>query len=122
MDITQFDTRQKAQEGVWFALVVNDQEIMGSDEEPIRFRIKGTDDPAVKENMKQSIEAGKGVPDELLAKECLAEWTLNFEVDGDPVTADPSFRDRIAEIPALRSFIALSVMNREAFMKGSSNS
>ena len=125
MDLSQFDTRQKAEQGVAFPLEIDGETVMGDDDKPITFTLKGIADEDVhKEFMRQQRSPAK-TPEEVreadmrMARAAVSGWSGNFTVEGEKVEFA---RDNIPKVfanPVVRAAVLAKVFDRKAFMKGS---
>lgn len=124
MDLSAFDTRQKASEGVEFPLVINGETVMGDNKKPITFTIKGAADPAIHDmilNRRDKIgntSADVVSSDLELAKEAVVGWSDNFVLNGNKPKF-PKDVDAVFAIPAIRNAILPKVYENKAFMNGS---
>lgn len=130
MDLSRFDTREKAHEGVDVPLVVDGETVLGDDDRPVTFRIKGVADPEVMKALMASARAGAvRTPEELLAGEmklvrvAVVGWSDNFSVGADdtgqPVKVAFSREnvEKVFGIPAIRRAVIGEVANEAHFMR-----
>lgn len=131
MDLSRFDTRQLAAEGVELPLKVQGEIIPGDDGKPVVFRIRGSDDLAVKAAVMaaqrpESVRTAEDVDasDIRIATAALIGWSDNFSLGNDdkgqPVKLAFSRETvgKILVVPALRDAVLAEVFNRDNFMKG----
>ena len=128
MDLSRFDTREKAHEGVDVPLVIDGETVYGDDEEPVTFRIRGLHDPDVHRLILQGRRAGpKQTPEEVLradlqlARAAVIGWSDNWTLDGEKVPFSKAAIDRVFAVPAIRRTILAEVASEAHFMKGLSD-
>lgn len=121
MDLSQFDTREKAEAGVDVALVIDGENIYGDDEKPITFRIKGMHDEAVHAAVLKGLAAPGKTPaavvenDLRVLRAAVVGWSGNFTVKGEKLPFTRANIDVVMGIPEIRSAVALEVFNRANF-------
>lgn len=125
MDLSQFDTRDKAQEGVWIDLVIDGETVYGDDNEPVKFKIKGAADDEVRALVMKATRAPASTPAEALesdmklARAAILDWSDNFSVSGEKV---PYSRQNIVTVmgnPKVRNSIVTRIFDDKVFMNGS---
>ncbi|MDG4650116.1 hypothetical protein P6F26_16835 [Roseibacterium sp. SDUM158017] len=121
MDLSRFDTREAAEAGVDVHLVIDGETILGDDEKPITFRIKGMADEGVHTAVLKGLSRPGKTQKEVLENDlrvlraALCGWSDNFTVKGEKV---PFSRDAIATvmaIPEIRAAVSAEVFNRANF-------
>jgi hypothetical protein len=130
LDLSRFDTRERAHEGVDVPLVVDGETVMGDDDQPVTFRLKGLADPDVMKALMASARGGVArTPEELLAGEmklvrvAVVGWSSNFSVGndekGNPVKVAFSREnvEKVFGIPAIRRAVIGEVATEAHFMK-----
>lgn len=125
MDLSRFDTRQKAQEGVDIPLEIDGEVIHGDDDLPIVFRTKGIADPEVHALIMKSTRNVSRTPKEAieddmrLARVAVTGWSENFSVDGEKVTYSRAAIDTVFANPVVRKAVLGRVFEEHRFMNGS---
>lgn len=123
-DLSRFDTREKAHEGVDIPLVIRGETVMGADDKPVTFRIKGLHDPEVHRLILQGRAGGSRTPDEVLqadlklARAAVIGWSDNLTLDGEPVPFSRENIARVFAIPLVRQAVLAEVANEAVFMNG----
>lgn len=124
MDLSRFDTREKAHEGVDVPLVINGETVYGDDDKPVTFRLRGLADPEVNKAHLQNRKSDAKTFDEVLASDlrlaraAVAGWSDNWTLDGEKVPFSRAAIDKVFAEPVLRSAILLEVYRTANFMKG----
>jgi uncharacterized protein with HEPN domain len=124
MDLNQFDTRQKAEAGVWVPLEINGETIYGDDDEPIQFQIKGMADEAVHALMLKQGKATRRTPKEVrdddmkLARTAVTGWTDNFEINGEKLEYSKANVEKVFANPTVRQAVLAKVFDHHVFMNG----
>lgn len=125
MDLSSFDPRQKAADGVIFDLVIDDQTIIGTDGKPVTFTVKGIHDKGVRRVWMASAKKTSTTPEQAeaedmkLAKAAVIGWSENFTVDGKSVKSDPANIPKVFDNPVVRASVLAKIVDLHAFMKGS---
>lgn len=121
MDLSRFDTREAAEAGVDVPLVIDGETILGDDERPITFRVKGVADEVVHAAVLKGLHNPGKTPKDVLENDmrvlraAVIGWSDNFTVKGEKV---PFHRDNIATImaiPEIRAAVAREVFERANF-------
>lgn len=127
MDLSQFDTREKAHDGVEVDLVINGETILGEEDgEPVRFTIKGVADPDVHRLILAQRRATASTPDEVLAADlklarvAVLGWSDNFTLAGEAIPFSRKAIDKVFALPLVRRAILAEVMNEARFTNGPS--
>lgn len=126
MDLSQFDTRQKADEGVSFPLIIEGETIYGDDGEPVTFSLRGIN----ARDVQQYFITAKKKPDPATPDEALKNdmallrlvvngWSDNFEVEGEKYVFSRENVEKVFAVPALRGFAVGKILEQRGFMKGS---
>lgn len=126
MDLSQFDTREKAEQGVWFDLKLNGSFVKGDDGKRVRFKFKGINDPGVQQffisaRKKEDAET----PDEVLADDlalmhlAVVDWTDNFTISGQKMPFSSDAIDIVFAIPVIRAWAVKQIASLRDFMNGS---
>jgi hypothetical protein len=124
MDLSRFDTREKAHEGVDVPLVVGGETALGSDGQPVTFRLRGAHDPAVQQLLLAGRRAESRTPAEVLAADmklarvAVLGWSDNLELDGERLAFSPEALGRLFAIPAIRKAVLAEVFDDARFMNG----
>jgi hypothetical protein len=114
-NIFSYDTREKAQEGVEITLSIGDETVMGYDDKPVLWRIKGMADPEVakavlavgRAGMSRTLEEMTDLEMKLV-RAALTGWSDNLaagdDEDGKPILVPYSRenREKVCGIPDLR--------------------
>lgn len=125
MDLSRFDTREKASAGVDVELVIDDEVIYGDDGKPVTFRIKGIADQEVYAAINSGTKSRDRTLEEVkqsdlkIARAAVVGWSDNFTVNGEKL---PYSRENIAKVfetAAIRRAVLLKVMDEQRFMNGS---
>ncbi|HEX8469971.1 MAG TPA: hypothetical protein VF633_02560 [Brevundimonas sp.] len=125
MDLTRYDTREKAHEGVDVPLIIDGETIIGDDDEPVTFRLRGIADPDVHRVILGLRRGDSRTPAEVLendmrlARVAVAGWSGNWSLAGRKV---PYSREGIAEVfavPTIRRAVLAEVLEDSHFMNGS---
>jgi hypothetical protein len=126
VDLSQFDTRAKSEEGVWFDLKINGRTVKGTDKKPVRFKFKGAGDPEVQQFFLSSRRKGDpetpedALKDDLqLMRLATLDWTDNFQVDGKSCKFSRDNIDVVFSIPMIRAWAVGQIVNLQDFMQGS---
>lgn len=126
VDLSQFDTREKAEQGVWFDLRLNGSLVKGDDGQKVRFKIKGINDPDVQQffiSARKKQEAD--TPDEVLADDlalmhlAIVDWTDNFAISGQKMPFSKDAIDKVFAIPLVRAWAVSQITSLRDFMNGS---
>ncbi|EYD76153.1 hypothetical protein Rumeso_02269 [Rubellimicrobium mesophilum DSM 19309] len=133
MDISIFDTRQKAAAGVDIPLVIDGETIMGDDNQPVMFRIKGAADPTVMQALVNGVkQSAGGSPQQIEAGEmkliraAVIGWSDNWGIGNDAkgkpvkVTFSKETVEKVFGIPAIRHAIMQEIAKDSHFMNRAS--
>lgn len=126
MDLSQFDTREKAEAGADIPLRRGQDVVKGDDGEPITFRIKGVADNDVGDAFFTKAEAlvkvkGKGMAVALeeyqktVLRAAVIGWSDNFSYKGEKMVF-PDALEIIISIPAIRTMLFSEVQNEANFL------
>ncbi len=124
MDLSRFDTREKAHEGVDVPLVIDGATIFGDDDAPITFRLKGLADPEVHKVILQMPKAASRTPEEVLASDlklarvAVAGWSDNWTLDGEKVAFSRKAIETVFAVPAIRKAVLAEIFDAAHFMNG----
>ena len=129
MNIFRYDTREKAQAGVDITLTINGETVMGHDDKPVLWNIKGMADPDV---AKAILAAGRaGLSQTLeemtdlemrIVRAALNGWSGNLAAgnddDGAPILVPYSRenREKVFGIPDLRKALIGEIGKSAHFM------
>ena len=125
MDLSRFDTREKASQGVTFDLVIDGETIHGDDDKPITFTVKGIADREVQAFLMKASKKNNLTPDDAdeedmkLARMAVVGWSDNFEAHGEKL---PYSKDNIAKVlasPPVRRYVLSRITDEHRFMNGS---
>ena len=122
MDISRFDTREKAHEGVSVPLVIDGETEMGHDGEPVTFRIKGLADPAVHRIILSMRRDESRTPAEVLASDmklahaAVIGWSSNWTLGGEALEFSRANVEKVFAIPLIRRAILAEVADDAHFM------
>lgn len=125
MDLSQFDTREKADAGVSFDLVIDGETIYGDDGKPVTFSIRGINAP----DIQQYFLSAKKQPDPTTVGDVMEKdmkllrlavngWSDNFEVAGEKYPYSRENISKVFAVPALRGFVVSKIVEQRGFMKG----
>ena len=124
-DLNRFDTREKADAGVTFPLVIEGETIYGDDKKPVTFSIRGVNAPDIQQFfMASRRKKDAETPDEALQQDfallrlAVNGWSDNFEVDGEKYAYSNDNVEKVFAIPALRGFVVGKITEARGFMKG----
>lgn len=120
MDLTRYDTRELAHEGVDVPLVLDGEAVMGDDDEPVTFRLKGVADPEVMRVMREIAKGTGGANSDLkLLRVAVAGWSDNWTLEGEHVAFSPEGLAKVFAVPVIRRAVVAEVFRDANFMKGS---
>lgn len=127
MDISNFDTRQKSDEGVDFKLKSNGKIVKGDDGKPITFKFRGIHNSAIAELFRKSsntpsdlITYGDIQAEQMdLAYLACVGWSSNFEVKGRKPEFSKESIEEIFGIPMFGAFVRDSVLQINRFTNAS---
>lgn len=125
MDLSQFDTREKADAGVLFDLVIEGETIYGDDGNPVQFSVRGINAP----DIQQYFLSAKKQPDPTTVGDVIEKdmkllrlavngWSDNFEVNGEKHAYSRENVAKVFAVPALRGFVVSKLLEQRGFMKG----
>lgn len=121
MDLSRFDTREAAEAGVDVPLVIDGETVMGDDDKPITFRIKGMADEGVHAAVLKGMNSPGKTPKEVVANDlrvlraAVVGWSDNFTVEGKKVPFSRDAIDTVMSIPEVRAAVAAEVFNKANF-------
>lgn len=124
MDLNQFDTRQKAEAGVWVDLEIEGEVVYGDDDQPIQFQLKGLADEGVHALILKQRKSTSRTPKEVreddmkLARAAVIGWTDNFEINGEKLEYSKVNIDKVFANPTIRAAALSKVFDQAAFMNG----
>lgn len=128
MDLNQFETRDKAEEGISFPLVIDGETIMGDDGKPITFHVRGVNAPDVQTLVLKSRKAEANTSEEIyiqdmkIARATVRGWSGNFTVGGEKVAyGSPKALEKVLGAPIVRGAVLAKVFDVFAFTNGSSD-
>ena len=128
MDLRELDTREKAEEGVTFPLVVDGETIFGDDGKPITFQIRGVNAPDVQTLILKAQKATPTTAEEVyiqdmkIARAAVRGWSGNFTFDGEKVAyGSPKALDKVLGAPLVRGAVLAKVFDVAAFTNGQSD-
>lgn len=123
MDLSNLDTREKADAGVTFPLVIDGETIYGDDEKPITFSVRGINAPDIRQyfisNDKKKPPTTVGEVDEKdmkLMRMAVNGWSDNFTIHGEKVAYSRANVDKVMDNPTIRSFVVSKMVEMRAFM------
>ncbi len=91
MDLSRFDTREKAHEGVDVPLVIDGEAAYGDEDgQPITFRLKGLADPEVHKVILQMTKAASRTPEEVIAADLKLARAAVIGWSSSPKIVSPS--------------------------------
>ena len=133
MDISYFDTRDRAAEGIeWTLKYSNKKEVLGSDGEPVKFITKGVDS-AKERGRIAKLKAVSEVADYEAYGQSLMEadaeylagfligWTDNFSLKGQPMPFNKANAIEVMSIPHIASQQQEVLLERSNFMNKASD-
>lgn len=124
MDLSRFDTREKAHEGIDVPLVVNGETVFGDDDQPVTFRLRGVADPEVQKIALQQRRTESRTAEEVLASDlklaraAVVGWSDNWTLGGEKVPFSRAAIETVFAVPAIRLAVLVEVYNSAHFMKG----
>lgn len=123
MDLSNLDTREKADAGVSFPLVIEGETIYGDDDQPITFSVRGINAPDIRQyfisNEKKKPPTTVGEVDEKdmkLMRMAVNGWSNNFSINGEKIEYSRANIEKVMEIPTIRGFIVSKMTEMRAFM------
>lgn len=122
MDLSRYDTREKAHEGVDVPLVIEGETIHGDDDRPVTFRIKGLADPEVHRILLTMRRGDSRTPEEVLASDlklaraAVIGWSDNWTLGGEKVPYSKGNIERVFAVPAIRRAVLAEVADDAHFM------
>lgn len=126
MDLSQFDTRQKATSGVDIALRIDKKTVRGDDGQPMMFRLRGIDSAPVQEVLqKVRSEDGDKTIEQSIKDDIefclagLAGWSDNVKLDGKSLPYSDANARKILGIPVIRAALVKEIQDRANFMTAS---
>jgi hypothetical protein len=125
MDLSKFDTREKASAGIEAPLVIGGETVYGDDDKPVTFNTKGLDDPEVYDlvikNRATTSRTQKEVADGdmKLARVAITGWSDNFVLAGEKLAYSKANVEKICAIPVLRKAVLSPIGDESRFMNGS---
>lgn len=125
MDLSRFDTRQRAQEGVDIPLEIDGEVKYGDDDKPITFRTRGYLDPDVRKVIMKMQKSEPKTPEEAdenemsLARAAIIGWSDNFTVEGEQYSYSKENIAKVLAAPVIRSAVVMKVFEQHRFMNGS---
>lgn len=121
MDLSRFDTREKAEAGVDVPLVLGGEAAIGDDGKPIMFRLRGPADDRVADAVLRSLDKpGKTAKDVReadmrLLRVAVVGWSGNFTFQGEKLAYSMEAVERIAAVPAIRRALVTEVLTEANF-------
>ncbi len=125
MDLSKFDTREKASAGIEAPLVIGGETVYGDDDKPVTFRTKGVADPEIHALVLKSIKSGDRTPKEViesdikLARVAIVGWSDNFTVVGEKLEYSKANIEKVCANPVVRKAVLRPIFDEAAFMNGS---
>lgn len=125
VDLSQFDTREKAHEGVEVPLEIDGEVIKGDDGGPVTFTMKGIADPEVHTLILKGSKTDRRTSEEVmeadlkLARVACTGWSANFTLKGEKVPFTRDNITRVFSIPLIRRTILAKIYADQLFLKGS---
>lgn len=123
MDLSDLDTRQKADAGVDFPLTLDDEIILGDDGKPITFRIRGINTPDVQQHyISAKSKPPAKTPEEVhesdmrLLRSAVCGWSDNVKVAGELVPFSREAIEIVFSIPYVRGFAVGKIVSMRDFM------
>jgi len=123
MDLNILDTREKADAGVSFPLVIDGETIYGDDDKPIMFSVRGINAPDIRQYF---ITNDKKKPpttvDEVDAKDmtlmklAVNGWSDNFSVGKEKIPYSRANVEKVMANPTIRGFVVSKLTEQRAFM------
>jgi len=125
MDLHNLDTREKADAGVSFPLVVDGETIYGDDDQPITFSVRGVNAPEIRQYFIAAEKKKKpttvdevDASDMKLMRLAVNGWSDNFTVRGEKIEFSRANIDKVMENPTIRQFVVSKIIEQRAFMNG----
>lgn len=121
MELSNFDTREKSHEGVEIPLVIDGETVLGDDDKPITFTIRGLADPEVHKLILQGRRAPNRTPEEVLAADlklaraAVIGWSNNWTLQGEKVPFSRQAIDKVFSVPAIRRAVLAEVADETHF-------
>jgi hypothetical protein len=125
MDLSKFDTREKASAGIEAPLVIGGETVFGDDDKPVTFNTKGLDDPDVYALVMKAHNATSRTQKEVvesdlkLARAAITGWSGNFTVGGEKLEYSKANIEKVCSIPLLRKAVLSPIGDEARFMNGS---
>lgn len=126
MDLSRYDTREKASAGVDVPLEIEGETVIGDDDQPVTFRLKGIHDPEVQACLLRGSRSGESrTPEEMLqgdmklARAAVIGWSDNFTVHGEKVPYSKANIEKVFANPVVRRAVLAKVADEHRFMNGS---
>ena len=123
MDLHNLDTREKADAGVSFPLVIDGETIYGDDDKPITFSVRGVNAPEIRQyfiaaekKKKPSTVDEVDANDMKLMRLAVNGWSNNFTVKGEKLEFSRANIDKVMENPTIRQFVVGKMVEQRAFM------
>lgn len=123
MDLSTLDTREKADAGVSFPLIIEGETIFGDDDKPVTFSIRGINAPDIRQyfisNDKKKPPTTVDEVDEKdmkLMRLAVNGWSDNFSINGEKIPYSKANIERVFDIPAVRGFVVSKMVEQRAFM------
>lgn len=124
MDLSRFETREKAEAGIDITLEIDGEVCHGTDDQPIVFCMKGSADPEVGKLIMQQRRSTNRTPaeavadDVALAKAACVGWSDNFTVGGEPLPFSKKNVEQVFSMPRIRGAVLPNILNDRLFMNG----
>jgi hypothetical protein len=123
MDLNIFDTREKADAGVKFDLVIEGETIYGDDDKPVWFSVRGINAPDIRQCfISDQKQKPPKTPDEVDTKDmklmrlAVNGWSDNFEINGEKLAYSRENVVKVMDVPIIRAFVAEKIMSLRDFM------
>ena len=123
MDLSQFDTRKRAIEGVKVQIEIEGTTVRGGDGKPVLFTVHGADSPLVREylsNVKLG-EQGDKSPEAVTERDIdftaalVKGWTDNAVFGNEPFKYNAKNARALFAIPAIREALIAKALDRANF-------
>lgn len=121
MELSNFDTREKSHEGVEIPLVIDGETVLGDDDKPITFTIRGLADPEVHKLILQGRRSPNRTPEEVLeadlklARAAVIGWSDNWTLKGEKVPFSKQAIKDVFSVPAIRRSVLAEVADERHF-------
>lgn len=125
MDLSRFETREKSHQGVNIPLVIGGEVVLGDDDKPVTFTMRGIADPEVNRVLLANLAAPPSRTQEevlqsdlRLARASCVGWSSNWMHEGEKLEFSAASINRIFSVPVIRKALLGEIAKDKHFMKG----